>query len=498
MLNTSVLIALVIYFVGVFVVGFYAMKFVSKARKTEEAAKSEEGFLGEYLTSGRDLGGFVLAMTMVATYLSAGSFIGGPGAAYTFGLGWVFLAMTQMPTGYFTLSVLGKKFAIVARKINAVTINDFIRRRYESKPLVIITSLSIIVFFIAAMGAQWIGAARLLQGSIGLPYETALAIFAITVIIYTTIGGFRAVTLTDTLQGVIMTLGTILLFFVGLKAGGGLTNIVQGMKAMDPRMITPFGGDPGFMTMAWVASFWILVGFAIVGLPSVAVRAMSYKDTKSLHNGIKYGTIVSMILLILMHGVGAFGSLLVPDIASGDLVIPTLTIELFPGWVAGLILAGPLAAVMSTVDSQLLIVVGAIVNDLYANYIKPEDKKDSRKMSRISFIATIVVGILIFLVAYNPPELMVWLNLYANAGLISTFLWPIILGLYWKKANKEGAFASMIVGIGTYMAFSYVWPRPLGMHTIALPLVLALVAFVVVSKLTKDPSDEIIEAFWGV
>jgi sodium/pantothenate symporter len=119
-------------------------------------------------------------------------------------------------------------------------------------------------------------------------------------------------------------------------------------------------------------------------------------------------------------------------------------------------------------------------------------------MSRVSFIATIAVGVIIFIVAYNPPELMVWLNLYANAGLISTFLWPIILGLYWKKANKEGAFASMIVGIGTYIAFSYVWPRPLGMHTIALPLLLALIAFIVVSKVTKDPSDEIIEAFWGV
>lgn len=493
-LNIPVLIALVIYFIGVFFVGIYAMKHVSKAR----TASTGDNFFNEYFTSGRDLGGFVLAMTMVTTYLSAGSFIGGPGTAYTFGLGWVFLAMTQMPTGYFTLSVLGKKFAIIARKIKAVTITDFIRARYDSKPLVIIVSLSIIFFFIAAMAAQWIGAARLLEGSVGVPYITALSIFAITVIVYTTIGGFRAVALTDTLQGVIMTIGTIVLFIFAVRAGGGVSNIIVSMREVNPGLITPFGVQEGFMTKAWVTSFWILVGFAIVGLPSVAVRAMSYKDTSSLHRGIKYGTLISMILLLLMHLVGAFGSVLVTGIESGDLVVPTLSVSLFPGWLAGLILAGPLAAVMSTVDSQLLIVVGAMVNDLYANYIRPEDKQDNKKMSRVSFIATLVIGVIIFLVAVRPPDLMVWLNLYANAGLISTFLWPVILGLYWKKANKHGAFASMIVGIGSYIIFSYAWARPLGMHTIVLPLVLSLIAFVIVANATEEPPQEIIETFWGI
>ena len=118
--NLDVLIPLIIYFIGVYLLGFYSLRFVSRAARREG-----KGFLMEYLTGDRNLGGFVLAMTLVATYLSAGSFIGGPGAAYSIGLAWVFLAMSQMPTGYFTLAVLGKKFAIVARKINAVTVTDF-------------------------------------------------------------------------------------------------------------------------------------------------------------------------------------------------------------------------------------------------------------------------------------------------------------------------------------------------------------------------------------
>lgn len=493
--NFGVLIPIIIYFIAVFAVGFYSMKFVNKARSSNS---KNNGFMDEYMTGGRGLGGFVLAMTLVTTYLSAGSFIGGPGTAYTEGLGWVFLAMAQMPTGYFTLAVLGKKFAIISRKINAVTITDFLRERYKSDIVVIMTSISIVVFFIAAMAAQWVGAARLLQGSVGLDYNIALTAFGVTVIVHTVIGGFRAVTLSDTIQGVIMTIATILIFIATVIAGGGVENIVQNMALINPGMITPFGVTEGKMTILWVTSFWILVGFAVVGIPSVSQRAMSYKDTKSLHQGIKYGTVVSMILLLGMHLVGAFGSTLVTGIESGDLVVPTLTTNLFPSMVAGILLAGPLASIMSTVDSQLLVASGAIVNDIIVNYIKPSLKENSSKIGKISIIATALIGIAIYIVAINPPDLIVWLNLYANAGIIATFLWPIILGLYWKRANDKGAIASIISGIGSYILFSYVWPRPFGAHTIVLPLLISLVLFIIVSKFTKAPEDEVIETFWGI
>lgn len=494
-INYGVLIPILLYFLVVFAVGFYSMKFVNEARNSEN---KENGFMDEYMTGNRGLGGFVLAMTLVTTYLSAGSFIGGPGTAYTQGLGWVFLAMAQMPTGYFTLAVLGKKFAIIARKINAVTITDFLRARYKSDVVVIITSLSIVVFFIAAMAAQWVGASRLLQGSVGLDYNLALTVFGITVIVHTVIGGFRSVTISDTVQGIIMTIATITIFIGTIIAGGGVENIITNMASINEGMITPFGVTEGNMTILWVTSFWILVGFAVVGIPSVSQRAMSYKDTKSLHQGIKYGTIISMILLLGMHLVGAFAITLVSGIDSGDLVIPTLTTQLFPSVVAGILLAGPLASIMSTVDSQLLVASGTIVNDLYTNYINPKIKKDSKKIGKVSILATSVIGIAIYLVAFNPPDLIVWLNLYANAGIISTFLWPIVLGLYWKKANSYGAIASIISGITTYILFSEIWPRPFGLHTIVLPLLISLVLFIIVSSITKRPDKETIETFWGV
>lgn len=492
----GVLIPIILYFFLIYLIGIYAFRLLKKARKVDSPAEGE--YIGEYMTGGRDTGGLFLAMTLVATYLSAGSFIGGPGTAYTHGLAWVFLAMAQMPTGYYTLGVLGKKFAIISRKTNAHSITDFLRARYDSKVVVIMSSLSIIFFLIAAMAAQWIGAARLLQGSTGLDYIVALAFFGLTVVVHTALGGYRGVVLNDTLQGIVMTIATITLFTTVLIKGGGVPNIVQNMKVLDPGMISPYGVTEGFMTKAWVTSFWILVGFAIIGLPSVSQRAMSYKDSKSLHSGIKYGTLISIVLLVGMHLVGAFGTTLVSGIESGDLVVPTLAITMFPSVIAGILLAGPLASVMSTVDSQLLVVVGAIVNDIIINYIKPDLKDNGDRTAKITIFSAIVLGIIIFLIAMNPPDLMVWLNLFATAGQLSTFLWPIILGLYWKKANKEGAIASMVVGIGTYVLSDYMWPRPFGMHGIVLSLVLSLLSFIVVSKLTKKPSDDIIELFWGI
>ncbi len=490
----STLLPIVCYFVLMYFIGFYALKLVNSASLRKGG--SGAAYMEEYMTGGRGTGGFVLAMTLVATYLSAGSFIGGPGTAYTHGLAWVFLAMAQIPTGYYTLMVLGKKFAIVSRKTGANSISDFLRARYESNAVLIIASLSIIFFLIAAMAAQLIGASRLLQGSTGLDYKTALVFFAITVVVHTAVGGFRGVVLNDTLQGVVMTVATSALFIAIVMKGGGIANIVQEMKAINPGMISPYGVKAGFMTVPWVSSFWVLVGFAIIGLPAVAQRAMSYKSSKSLHSGIIYGSIVSLALLMGMHLAGAFGVTQVSGIASGDLVIPTLITNLFNPVVAGIVLAGPLAAVMSTVDSQLLVVVAAIVNDLLVNYIKPELKANFKKLRTITIVTCCIVGLIIVALAFDPPELMVWLNLFATAGQLSTFLWPTILGLYWKGANAPGAIAGMVSGIGAYLYFNYSMPRPLGLHPIVPSLVLSLVAFIVVAKMTKKPSEKVIRLFW--
>ncbi len=483
----QLMIPLFLYLGLVYLMAFYSNRILSRSGN----------FIEEYFIGSRGMGGFVLAMTLVATYTSASSFVGGPGVAYKMGLGWILLAMVQLPTAWITLGVLGKKFAIVARRVDAVTVNDILRERYRSKPVVILGSMSLIVFFIAAMVAQFIGGARLFEGVTGLSYNTGLIVFAVTVIIYTTIGGFRAVALTDAVQGCVMIAGTTALLIGIVNLGGGVEQIVSDMKAIDPALVSPFGPD-NFISRPFIMSFWVLVCFGVIGLPHTAVRCFGYRDSRSMHSAIVIGTIVVGFLMLGMHLCGAFGRVIIPQLAVGDKIMPQLIVTVLPPVFAGVFLAGPLAAIMSTIDSQLILASAAIVKDLYLNYIKPDTAEDlqSRKgLQRLSFWVTAIVGVIVFGASFNPPDLIVWINLFAFGGLQAGFLWPLVLGLYWEKANAAGALASMVTGIASYFYLVIFVKRFWGMHVIVPTLVIALAVFVTVSLLTFREEDRMPEVF---
>ncbi|USK50876.1 sodium/pantothenate symporter [Bacillus sp. CMF12] len=475
-MNWQVIAPLLIFLIIIFLVGLWS------SRKIDTGSS----FLQDYFLGGRQLGGFILAMTMIATYGSASSFIGGPGVAYTQGLGWVLLAMSQVVTGYFVLMVLGKKFAITARKYNAVTLIDFLKERYNSRWVVWLSSLSIIIFLFSAMAAQWVGGARLIESLTGLSYLSALFIFAASVMVYVVIGGFRAVAVTDAVQGGIMFIGTMILLIAVIVAGGGIPNIISDLSSENPNLITPFGFDGG-LTPLYVSSFWILVGVGVVGLPQVTVRAMSYKNARAMHRAIIIGTVVVGFIMLGMHLIGVFARPILPGIEVGDKVMPMIAMEVLPPWLAGIVLAAPMAAIMSTVDSLLLLVSSAIVKDVYINYIKPDAKEAAIK--KLSFAVTALLGILVCIMALSPPDLLIWLNLFSFGGLEAAFIWPVVLGLYWAKGNRYGAVASMITGTASYILFHTFYPNALGMNTVVLPIALSLAAYVTVSLFTEKSAS---------
>lgn len=472
-LNWAVILPLVIFLVIIFMIGVWSNR----------SMKSSNSFLQDYFLGGRQLGGFVLAMTMMATYGSASSFIGGPGVAYTRGLGWVLLSMAQLATGYFVLMVLGKKFAIVARRYKAITLIDFLKERYKSHTVVLLSAASIIIFLFSAMAAQWVGGARLIESLTGLSYKSALFLFAISVLIYVIIGGFKAVALTDAVQGTIMLIGTVILLIATIIAGGGLSNIMSDLMLENPNLITPFGAEND-LTPLYVSSFWILVGVGVVGLPQITVRAMSYKNSKSMHQAIIVGTIVIGTIMLGMHLIGVLARPVVPGVEIGDMVMPTLTLKVLPPLLAGIVLAAPMAAIMSTVDSLLILVGSTIVKDIYINYIKPNATE--KQVKNTSFIVTTIIGVAVVLFALSPPDLLIWLNLFSFGGLESVFIWPVVFGLYWSKGNKYGAICSMIVGMGTYILLDRLHPNALGMHTVVLPIVLSLCAYILASWFTAN------------
>jgi len=480
--NAMILIPMIIYLVLMFAIAIYVNKLSS----------SKGSFVEEYFIGGRSMGGFVLAMTLIATYSSASSFVGGPGVAYSLGYGWILLAMIQVPTAFLTLGVLGKKFAIISRKIGAVTVTDYLKARYDNKFIVMSTSIAMIIFFAAAMVAQFIGGAKLFEAVTGYSYLMGLVIFGIAVIIYTTIGGFKAVAITDAIQGIVMVLATIFLLVAIINAGDGMEAITAKMIETNPSALTPTAG--GQISIPFILSFWVLVGFAVLGLPQTTVRCMGFKDSKSLHRAMVIGTVVVGFLMLGMHLVGTLGAYVVPGLA-GDGAIPGITVTVLPPVLAGIFIAGPLAAIMSTVDSMLILASASIIKDLYLNYGK--GTLNEKNLNRMSFITTGIIGIVVFIFAIKPPSIIVWINLFAFGGLEAVFFWPTILGLYWRKANIDGAIMSIITGLVSFFIFTIYGIKPFGMHQIVPTLILALIAFVIGSLMGRKNDAETIALFFG-
>ena len=487
--SSGMILPLVLYFVLIMGIALWGNRAAAKKSDTK-------GFMEEYFLGSRSMGGFVLAMAIITTYTSASSFVGGPGVAYKVGLGWILLSMIPVPTAFLTLGVLGKRFALIARRTGAVTLTDFIRARYSCDAVVVLSSLAILVFFMASMLAQFIGGARLFEAVTGYPYRTGLVIFGLTVVIYTTVGGFRAVVLTDTIQGVMMLIASVAILFAVVSAGGGVENIMNTLRAADPKLLTP-GGAGDAIPKPYILSFWVLVGIGILGLPQTTQKCMGYRDSRSMHNAMIIGTFVVGFTMLAMHLVGAMGRAVIPDIKVGDLAVPTLTVRLLSPFWAGVFIAGPLAAIMSTVDSMLIMCSAAIVKDLYFHYIAKNDEKklSPKKVRGMSLIITAVIGLFVFAAAMDPPSLLVWINLFAFGGLEAVFFCPTLFGLYWRRANSTGAVLSMLAGAAAFFWFNITKTSIAGTTAIVPTIVISAAAFVTGSLIGRPESEERLRIF---
>lgn len=473
-MNSEMLFPLIAYLAFVFGVAFYAYR-----------KRQGSSFISEYYIGGRSMSGFVLAMTTAATYVGASSFIGGPGAAYKYGLGWVLLAMIQVPAVLLSLGALGKKFALLARKHNSVTINDMLLARYQNNFVAWIAGFALLLSFFAMMAVQFIGAGRLLETTLGIPYQTAIIIFAITVGLYTFIGGFRAVVLTDTIQGLVMIVGTTILLGGVIYAAGGVENAINTLEAINPQLTSPYGIDERPLDFTFMTSFWVLVCFGLIGLPHIAVRSMAYKDSHALHKAMIIGTIVISILMFGMHLSGVLGRAVVPNLTVPDQVIPTLMIQVLPPVVAGVFLAAPMAAIMSSIDSMLIQSSSTLIKDLYLA-LKPNAINNEKKIKLFSTITTLTFTVFLVFAALNPPDMLIWLNLLSLGGLEATFLWVIVLGLYWEKANATGAISSMLAGLISYTVMTSFKISILSFHAIVPSLLIGLIAFLIGNRFGRE------------
>ena len=486
--NLAALVPLLAFMAGMVGIGFYVRR---------EAAGS--GFLQNYFVGNRSLGGFVLAMTTVATYSSVSSFVGGPGMAWKIGFGWIYMAVVQVTAIFLVLGIFGKRVAILSRRLNAVTVVDIIRARFRSDFLAGMAAFIIVLFFCGTTTAQFVGGAKLFSTVTGYSYETGLLLFGVVVVIFTAIGGFRAVALTDTCCAITMMVGIVLLLYYVLEAGGGYEAIMTNIAANHPEMLEPFSG--GNMPWGLYLTQWILVGICTIALPQSVVRGISYKDTKGLHRAMLIGTVVIGFMNIGIN----FAGILAHGVLTGELasygtvdnIIPTTIVTVMPPSLVGLAIIGPLAASISTISSLLLVASSAIIKDVYLHYHAKRGAEPSvRRLRLLSIASTTAIGLIVFLIALTPPSVIWLINMFAFGGLETAFFWTLLLGLFWRRANKLGALLSVGGGTIVYCLTQSLGFKLMGLHQISIGITCSLLFFLIGSLLGKPEDEDTLDLFF--
>ena len=478
-----------------------ALLYISYWVQQQSSEARSSNFVKDYFIGGRSLGGFVLAMTTVATYSSVSTFVGGPGVAWQIGYGWLYMAIVQMVVIFLVMGVFGKKISLIAKDIDAVTVIDIIRARYKSDALANMAAIFIVAFFCATMVAQFVGAAKLFEAVTGYSYMTGLTMFGIIVVIYTTIGGFKGVAITDAICAVAMMVGMAILFYCLLDKAGGYSAIMAHFRANDPAMLEPL--SRGKMPVSLYISQWLLVGVCTLALPQSVVRSISYKDTKALRQAIIIGTVVIGVVTIIATWVGVLckGVLTNPDLAayggSVDNIMPRTIISVMSPFWAGVVIIGPIAATISTVSSLLLTSSSSIIKDVYMRSLEKSGKSLSNDgVKRLSMIFTILLGFGIYLISIAPPSVIWKINMFAFGGLETAFFWVMIFGLFWHKANSTGAICAMFGGVAAYCITMALGFKVFSLHQITIGITTSLLFFLIGNTLGKMPDMETLKLFF--
>lgn len=483
--RTVIIVVFAIYTIILMGYGIYSRKFMKKT--------AADDFFEKFATGGKSAGAFVTAMTVCAGIAGAGVFLGVPGYIVTFGSVWLVCSFWSMSCTMTSLGLLGKKTGIVGRRINAQTFVELLMHRFENSRIFAAIAALIVLIFLGVFAVSTItGGGRIFQVLTGLDYRIGLVIFTVLVIIAAVSGGFKGVTTTIMIQGIVMTLSVIVLFIFGIGSAGPIGEAVRSIHTIDPEW---WGLK---LPIPTIISFCFLWGFACFNLPHVCMGSLSYQSTQTMHRAIKIGIICYTVWLIGLNLLAIPAKATFADsLASADLTTPTMAVSVCPPWVAGLILAGVCAAVQSSIGGMILTLSTCFTRDLFQHAFCPNAKADTiRKMSLGS---TILIAIIVCAFAWNPPALLAALITYGTGGLAAAFTFQMLLAFYWKGFNKYGATVSMIAGIIFYVAMDkgFMAGAALGMNPCIMGGVYASIIGIVISLVTPKTKYGVIQVWFG-
>ncbi|WP_077358446.1 sodium/proline symporter PutP [Virgibacillus halodenitrificans] len=464
--------------------------------------------LSDYVLGGRKLNSWVTAFSAAASDFSGWLLIGLPGAAYAAGLGtWsLWIAVGLAIGAMINWQYVAKRLRIYTEYSNdSITLPQFFENRYRDKShlLRVISALFILAFFLFYTASGLVAGAKLFQGTFDVSYHFSLTLGAIIIVAYTFLGGFLAVSITDFIQGALMSAALAFTAIYGLISIGGFGELFNQLGSIDPSLINAFAdtaydqpngvfwdsagaiGAVGIISaLAW--------GLGYFGQPHILARFMAIRSHKEIRKARLIS--VSLGLVIPLYGsliVGILGIVTFDQpLADSEQVFIQLVQVVYNPWIAGILLAAVLAAIMSTVDSQLLVSSSALSEDFYRRYFRKQ--ASDKELVWVGRISVLVIAIVAVLIAWNETSSVLNLVGYAWAGFGATFGPPILFSLFWRKTSRNGIVAGMLVGGLTV----FIWPMTgSALYEMVPGFAFSCIAIIIFSLLGGGPSKEVVEEY---
>ena len=468
----------------------------------------------DYFLGGRKLGGWVVALSAQASDMSGWLLMGLPGSVYALGTGQMWIAVGLFlgtVANWLIISGRLRRYTIVAN--NSLTLPAYFENRFHDKKRILlgISSVVIVIFFLVYTASAFASGGKLFSTVFGCSYHVSLTIGAVIILAYTFMGGFMAVCTTDFIQGMLMLVALVTVPVVAFVLMGGNVGPAleqTGVSAANFLNVMK-NGDNNFTAVEIISQFaW---GLGYCGMPHILVRFMAVKNQKELNKSKGIAIIWVALSLAFAVVIGVLGrAYLYPTILGADggsteivfieMIKQVFTVDIRLPIVAGLFLCGILAAIMSTADSQLLVTASSMSEDIYKGIIKKDATEEKvMKMSRYTVLG---VAVLAYLIAWDPNSSIMGLVSNAWAGLGAAFGPTVLMSLFWKRCNLQGAVAGIVSGGLTVIVWDYI---PLvagktlgtvtGLYSLAIGFLISIVLIVVVSLCTKAPDASIVAEF---
>jgi SSS family solute:Na+ symporter len=461
------------------------------------SARFSSGGVSEFFVGGRKMHRFVVALSAVVSGRSAWLLLGVTGMAYTMGASAVWTVVGYITVEMFLFLFYARRIRHFAEAHDCVTLPDFFAARFGDRSGVLRSILIVIIllFMVGYVSAQFVGGGKAFAGSFGLDQQLGVVLTALIVVVYTTLGGFLAVSLSDMLQACIMIVALVLVPTLAILDFGGLGPVVDQLGTFDPTSIDPFALTIGAAIGA------LGIGLGSPGNPHIIVRYMSIADPDQLRYSAVVGTVWNVVMAWGALFIGLTGRVYFPDVAmlpnaDTEQLYPLLAAQHLHPVFFGIVVASIFAAIISTADSQLLVAASSVVRDLYEKILHRDETVPQRLLVRYSRMVVVLLVIAALGCGVLAQELVFWLVLFAWAGLGAAIGPTSILALYWRGTTREGVVAGLVTGTVVTIVWQYTpFLEPL-LYELVPAFALSLVATIVASRLTAPPAnaDELLES----